>query len=177
MFRTLQCAVLAFLILLVLPTQAQNAPPAACASGEGFTAFDFWLGDWQVTTNDDDEKFLGTNSITKHYGDCLIMEHWKGADGSAEWLRDVDFSRTRAYALGLTGMFINMEGREGQGIVKPGEEAEALALRLDEVGHLEGGPAHRFFSLRERLASAGLDRDSFSIGLAMECRCRCERCR
>ena len=26
-----------------------------------------------------------------------------GADGSAEWLRDVDWSRTRAYCLGLTG--------------------------------------------------------------------------
>jgi predicted AlkP superfamily phosphohydrolase/phosphomutase len=56
----------------------------------------------------------------------------EGKDGSSEWLTDVDWSQTKAYALGLTGMFINMEGREGQGIVKPGEEAEALKTELIE---------------------------------------------
>ena len=56
----------------------------------------------------------------------------EGRDGSSEWLTDVDWSQTRAYALGLTGMFINMEGREGQGIVQPGEEAEALKAELIE---------------------------------------------
>jgi predicted AlkP superfamily phosphohydrolase/phosphomutase len=53
-----------------------------------------------------------------------------GSDGSAEWLRDVDWSQTRAYALGLTGMFLNLEGREASGIVKPGEEAAALKQEL-----------------------------------------------
>ena len=33
---------------------------------------------------------------------------------------------TRAYALGLTGLFLNLKGREAQGIVKPGAEAAAL---------------------------------------------------
>jgi hypothetical protein len=84
MFRTLQHVVLAFLLLLVLPARAQNAPPpAACESGEDFTAFDFWVGEWQVYTNDEKQTPLGTNSVTKHYGDCLIMERWQGADGSA----------------------------------------------------------------------------------------------
>lgn len=53
-----------------------------------------------------------------------------GADGSAEWLRDVDWSRTRAYALGLTGLFLNVRGREAQGIVEPGEQAAALKAEL-----------------------------------------------
>jgi predicted AlkP superfamily phosphohydrolase/phosphomutase len=55
-----------------------------------------------------------------------------GVDGSSEWLTDVDWSGTRAFALGLTGMFLNVEGREAQGIVKPGEEAEALKAELIE---------------------------------------------
>jgi predicted AlkP superfamily phosphohydrolase/phosphomutase len=38
-----------------------------------------------------------------------------GADGRTEWLRDVDWSRTRAYALGLTGMFLNLRGSRGRG--------------------------------------------------------------
>lgn len=56
----------------------------------------------------------------------------EGADGSEEWLREVDWSRTKAYAVGLTGMFLNMEGREGQGIVKPGEEAQAIKREIIE---------------------------------------------
>jgi len=53
-----------------------------------------------------------------------------GTDGSSEWLRDVDWSRTKAYAVGLSGMFLNIEGRESGGIVKPGEEAEALKAEI-----------------------------------------------
>jgi predicted AlkP superfamily phosphohydrolase/phosphomutase len=54
----------------------------------------------------------------------------EGADGSAEWLRDVDWSQTRAYSLGLTGMFLNLEGREANGIVKPGAEAQAVKKEI-----------------------------------------------
>ena len=41
-----------------------------------------------------------------------------GRDGSAEWLRDVDWSRTRAYCVGLGGMYLNVTrpraGRRGR---------------------------------------------------------------
>ncbi len=56
----------------------------------------------------------------------------EGADGSSEWLADVDWSRTRAYSLGLAGMYLNLEGREAQGIVQPGDEAQALKRELIE---------------------------------------------
>jgi predicted AlkP superfamily phosphohydrolase/phosphomutase len=56
----------------------------------------------------------------------------EGCDGTSEWLRDVDWSRTKAYALGLTGMFLNMKGREIEGIVEPGAEAKALKAELVE---------------------------------------------
>ena len=38
---------------------------------------------------------------------------------------DVDWSRTRAYALGFNGLYLNLSGREGAGIVAP---ADAAAL-------------------------------------------------
>ena len=59
-----------------------------------------------------------------------------GADGRAEWLRDVDWSKTQAYALGLTGMFLNLEGREAEGIVAPG--AEAARVKAELMGKLNG---------------------------------------
>ena len=59
-----------------------------------------------------------------------------GRDGSTEWLRDVDWSRTRAYSFGLTGIFLNIAGREAEGIVQPG--AEAKALRKELIAKLSG---------------------------------------
>jgi predicted AlkP superfamily phosphohydrolase/phosphomutase len=53
----------------------------------------------------------------------------EGCDGTGEWLQDVDWSKTRAYVLGLAGMFINMEGRESKGIV-PQREAQALKKEI-----------------------------------------------
>ncbi|HET8922326.1 MAG TPA: alkaline phosphatase family protein [Candidatus Acidoferrum sp.] len=51
--------------------------------------------------------------------------------------RDADWSRTRAYGLGLNGLYVNLSGREKNGIVKPGTEADALqreiAQRLESV--------------------------------------------
>jgi predicted AlkP superfamily phosphohydrolase/phosphomutase len=44
---------------------------------------------------------------------------------------DVDWSRTRAYGLGFNGLYLNLAGREGQGIVAPGDAA-ALAGELRE---------------------------------------------
>jgi len=53
-----------------------------------------------------------------------------GADGTSPWLRDVDWSATRAYALGLTGLFLNVKGRETGGIVAAGEDAARLKAEI-----------------------------------------------
>lgn len=54
-----------------------------------------------------------------------------GIDPATPLFAAVDWSRTRAYALGLNGLFINRAGREAQGIV--GEtDATALAVELRE---------------------------------------------
>jgi predicted AlkP superfamily phosphohydrolase/phosphomutase len=47
-----------------------------------------------------------------------------------EWLLGVDWSKTRAYGLGINALYVNMAGREGQGIVRRGDEADAL---IDEI--------------------------------------------
>ena len=46
-----------------------------------------------------------------------------------------DWSRTRAYALGLSGLYLNLAGREAQGIVPA---AEAAALRREIAEQLTG---------------------------------------
>lgn len=50
--------------------------------------------------------------------------------GEAEMFAHVDWSRTRAYALGLNAVYLNLRGRERNGIVAPGAEADRL---VDDV--------------------------------------------
>jgi predicted AlkP superfamily phosphohydrolase/phosphomutase len=50
-------------------------------------------------------------------------------DAAGDFLGAVDWDRTKAYALGLTGLYLNLRGREGRGIVAP-EEAEALKAAI-----------------------------------------------
>jgi predicted AlkP superfamily phosphohydrolase/phosphomutase len=59
-----------------------------------------------------------------------------GRTTSGEWFKDVDWDRTKAYGLGLGGIYLNLKGREAKGIVAPGAEADALRAEL--VGRLSG---------------------------------------
>jgi predicted AlkP superfamily phosphohydrolase/phosphomutase len=53
-----------------------------------------------------------------------------------DWFANVDWSRTRAYSLGLNGIYLNLKGREGMGTVEPG--AEAVQLRRELKAKLQG---------------------------------------
>jgi len=50
----------------------------------------------------------------------------------AELLKDVDWSKTKAYAIGFGSIYINQKGRERDGIVQPGEETEALKKEIKQ---------------------------------------------
>jgi predicted AlkP superfamily phosphohydrolase/phosphomutase len=52
--------------------------------------------------------------------------------GGGQFWENVDWSRTRAYAMGLGQVYFNLRGREAQGIVSPGAEAAALAEEMRE---------------------------------------------
>ena len=50
--------------------------------------------------------------------------------GGGEFWENVDWDRTRAYAMGLGQIFFNLRGRESRGIVSPGAESKQLAEEL-----------------------------------------------
>lgn len=54
--------------------------------------------------------------------------------GNMALFGETDWTQTRAYGLGLNGLYLNMRGREADGIVKPGDESERLAGEL--IRHL-----------------------------------------
>jgi predicted AlkP superfamily phosphohydrolase/phosphomutase len=45
-------------------------------------------------------------------------------------MQNCDWSRTKAYGLGINGLYLNRKGRERDGIVEPGEEQEKLTRQL-----------------------------------------------
>ncbi|HEY8517288.1 MAG TPA: alkaline phosphatase family protein [Candidatus Binatia bacterium] len=53
-----------------------------------------------------------------------------GARTSGDWFERVDWSKTRAFSLGLTGLFINRKGREKSGIVEEGDEYVTLIAEI-----------------------------------------------
>ncbi|MFT7698783.1 MAG: putative AlkP superfamily phosphohydrolase/phosphomutase [Candidatus Krumholzibacteriia bacterium] len=52
--------------------------------------------------------------------------------GDIEMHMGIDWWRTRAYAVGINGLYLNLAGREQQGSVEPGEAQEALLVELKE---------------------------------------------
>ena len=53
-----------------------------------------------------------------------------GASVSGDWFENVDWNKTKAFSLGLAGIFINKEGRELNGTVDKGEELKTLKNEL-----------------------------------------------
>ncbi len=48
------------------------------------------------------------------------------------FFQSVDWSKTRAYAMGLGNIYVNLQGREGQGIVPPGEPYQQLVAEIKD---------------------------------------------
>lgn len=57
-------------------------------------------------------------------------------DGPADGLARVDWHRTRAYALGLTGIYLNLAGRERDGRVRTEDAPEVAAAIADRLSGL-----------------------------------------
>ena len=64
----------------------------------------------------------------------------KGKAKTGSILTNIDWSRTRAYALGLNSLYVNLRGREKHGIVEPGEERDGLVRDLAEKLSLARDP-------------------------------------
>ena len=125
--------------------RGREAAPHRHAIREQYERNDALLGRLRERLTDDDVLMVISDHGFSSFRRGINLNSWlldegylalrPGATGRAEWLRDVDWSKTRAYCLGLTGMFINLAGREKQGTVAP---AEAATLKAEIQGKLNG---------------------------------------
>ena len=120
-----------------------DSHPARDQNSEGrdaitdlYKRMDELVGRTMEKCQDDDTVFMiisdhGFNSFRRG----VDLNRWLEQEGylkvkeekrGEKYLTSVDWSQTKAFAIGLTGMFLNIKGRESQGIVEEGEEAEKL---------------------------------------------------
>ena len=77
------------------------------------------------------------NTWLYDHGWLALHDGVSPGEGAGDLLRHVDWGRTRAYALGLGGIYLNVKGREEQGIVLP---AETDAIKATLIQGLSGLP-------------------------------------
>lgn len=111
--RTILVGVVAAILLFPAPSVAQGDTPC---SDTLHSAFDFWIGEWEVRL--EDGSLVGHNTIRKRADDCNLAEDWRGTRGSTgQSLNFVDPVDGRWHQLwvGSGGLVLRLEGgpREG----------------------------------------------------------------
>ncbi len=94
------------------------------------------IGEVSHELNEDDVLMIVSDHGFKPFKWGINLNTWlwkegylvlkEGAVPGAKWFAEVDWSRTRAFAYALAGIFLNVRGRERDGIVAPGKERLAL---------------------------------------------------
>lgn len=140
------------------------------AIGSVYERVDTLLGKvWHLVDDPDTTFMVISDHGFTNFRRCVNLNSWLRDNGylylkdenartSGEYLDGVDWSRTKAFALGLTGLFVNRRGRERSGIVAEGSEYRRLVQELaDKLGQLVDpqtgercvrrvAVAHQFFS-------------------------------
>ena len=76
---TIRILLIVALAAAPVAARAQNGPPTPCANAPERRAFDFFVGDWNVTTPTGAQA--GKSSVQIVSGGCGLLENWTGLGG------------------------------------------------------------------------------------------------
>jgi predicted AlkP superfamily phosphohydrolase/phosphomutase len=117
----------------------RSAPEAASRFGyvkELYRRLDEIIGDIHDRYGDRATIFVMSDHGFANFGRQFNLNSWLrdlaylNPQDCSSILTGADWSRTRAYGLGINGLYLNLKGRERDGIVEPGEEQERLTMQL-----------------------------------------------
>jgi predicted AlkP superfamily phosphohydrolase/phosphomutase len=104
---------------------------------EMYERMDKIVGQTQAKTRKKDVLFVMSDHGFSTFDRGVNLNAWlekegllkrKDGNGSARYLQGIEWSQSQAYVFGLAGMYLNIKGREGKGIV---EKAEAAKLKQE----------------------------------------------
>ena len=76
--------------------------------------------------------WLAKNGFMTLTGEDTERKNLEDLFDQGDFFVNVDWSKTKAYALGLGQIYINLEGREAKGIVKPGAEYQQVTAAIKQ---------------------------------------------
>lgn len=111
---------------------------------EMYLKMDDLVGRVRQQLNDNDLLLVMSDHGFSSFRRCVNLNDWlfdngylalkQGAAREGDYFKNVDWSKTKAFAVGLTGIYLNRRGRELQGIV---EDRGVAALKAELIGKLE----------------------------------------
>ena len=133
--------ILALLLPLAAGAQEEAAEaadgaqkPSPC-SGPEYRQFDFWIGDWSVTSGD---QPAGTNSIHPIHGGCALQENWQGAgeggiSGTSFNIYDRSSGKWHQTWVDASGTLLLLDGGLVDGVMvlsgeRPARDGKGMAL-------------------------------------------------
>jgi len=128
--------------------EGQGDPRWSGAIEDLYQRMDRIVGNAMASTGPDTVLFVLSDHGFCSFRRAVNLNSWLHQNGyltllpgtveSGRYFEGVDWEHTRAYCLGLSGLYINTKGREARGIVSPGADADALKSEL--ISKLSGLP-------------------------------------
>lgn len=160
MIKVIRMTILSTIFCMTTVGMAQQQAPLVpnpdpCPDGSGFDDFDFWVGEWTVTTMDG-KTFLGENEVTKVADGCLLLENWMGiqnAKGNSMNYYNPLTKKWRQFWVDNAGYSIDYEGtfEDGkmtlEGLFFTHKDGSSLPFK-GEWTPLEGGDVRQTFYMK-----------------------------
>jgi hypothetical protein len=114
---------------------AKPAPAQSCATVSHQEA-DFMVGNWLAS--DSSGHTIGTTTIRKAYGGCVLIERWRGTGNSDEGLGVIGYDPARRSwhrdFIDRRGLVLSLDGRrEGPAMVMTGNDYEMDGTRMNRL--------------------------------------------
>ncbi|MEM9500922.1 MAG: hypothetical protein AAF941_03645 [Pseudomonadota bacterium] len=93
------------------PSAGPSTPPPACST-ELHSAFDFWVGEWEVFPTNSDRQ-VAESRIERLFSGCAIREHWmpfQGSEGGSTSLVNHKTGRWEQVWIGGDGVRVDFTG-------------------------------------------------------------------
>ncbi len=128
-----------------------------------YTKLDAVVGDIVARYGDRAAIIVMSDHGFANFGRQFSLNSWLreraylGPPDCTSLLHDVDWSLTAAYGLGINGLYLNLKGRERDGVIEPGEQREQLLSELvrglEEVRDVDGSRVIRHVHRADQIYS------------------------